>query len=358
MRLRYEILWFDDNEEVVNEDIGDEIREYLDELGFIPVITYEKNGRNFNEVIENTNYDLIISDLNLGSYETGDEIIKRIRQQSIFTEVLLYSAVVSDISKIIDSNGKMIERISFAVGMKALPSKIKNIINLSIKKVQDVNNMRGLVMAETIDLEFVLEDTIKKYFEIFPEQKLDDKRQKQFESLYSKKVKKCKESLDFLSEESTKSILVLMEKDIVTINDLYESIQKILKEDIKEINISCQYLSGEEKNKLLNRKEELCLIKEDLNSFNNDIIRLRNTLAHVQEKVDDQGVPYLESLNKSDGTKIVFNDNKYSEIRKDIRRHSNNLLKIKNYIYSLSKVQPEVAAGKCLETYSEQININ
>lgn len=343
MNLTYEILWFEDEEEVVKEDIGESVREYLNDLGFKPIITHQKDGSKLDVLLKNKNYDLIISDLNLGRDETGDKLIDSIRNQSIFTEVLLYSAVASDISKIMDRNG-MIERISFSVGLKELQRKIKSIIDLTLKKVQDVNNMRGLVIAETIDLEIIIENCVKDYFNLYEGKDLIKKKDELLNDIFINKRKNCEETLKKIGDHLQYSVDELIEDDVITAYDLYRSLQSILKNKIKEINKALNSKLDENiKDELENTKKDMSLLKEKLNKFSDDIIKLRNTLAHVQEKKNDDGIPYLESINKN-GLKILFNGEEYSKIRIKLNSHHDNLIAVKKLIESIVDGEQKVAS--------------
>ena len=345
MNLAYEILWFEDEEEVVEEDIGESIREYLNNLGFRPIITHQKDGSKLDSLLKNKNYDLIISDLNLGRDETGDKLIDSIRNQSIFTEVLLYSAVASDISKIMDRNG-MIERISFSVGLKELQRKIKNIIDLTLKKVQDVNNMRGLVIAETIDLEIIIEECVNNYFALFDEDELKEKKDKLLSEIFINKRINCEKTLERIDDYLEYSMDTLIEDDIITTYDLYRALQSILKNRIREINITLNSgIDQRVKSSLENTKNEMTLLKNELNKFSDEIIKLRNTLAHVKEKKNNEGLAYLESINKN-GLKILFNNKKYSDIRISLHKHHENLGAIKELIQSSMETKEQVASAK------------
>ncbi len=343
MNLKYRVLWFEDDPDIVNEYIGVEIKEYLYNLGFEPTIIHEKNGQRLDTLIKDKNYDLIVSDLNLGEYETGDKLVEYIRSQSVLTEVLLYSANVADINGIIDRKG-VIERISFAVGIKNVPDKLRNIIMLTVKKVQDVNNMRGLVIAQTIDLEMKIEEIVMKYFEVQDGEALNENKRKMFINICDKKVNQCNRDVERVKGIHSQCIQDLIEQDILTANNVYEAIQSILNEDIKNVN---RVLNGnvtkEEREIHCERKKQLNSFKVELNNFFDEIIKVRNTLAHVQEKINDEGIPYLESINKS-GTTIVFDEDRYAEIRNNLRKHTENLLRIQNYCYT-SKVSSEKVAA-------------
>lgn len=85
MKLRYKILWFDNEPDWV-ESIEDDIREIIeDEYCFI----YDKELREKDSPSSSyNNYDLILMDLNLEDEKTGDQLIQNIRSLDIYTDVL------------------------------------------------------------------------------------------------------------------------------------------------------------------------------------------------------------------------------------------------------------------------------
>ena len=152
MRLKYRILWFENEPDFVNE-ISPKIGAYLlEDLGLELEVNSQKNGADLDNLVQSGDYDLIVTDLNLDNGETGKNLIDRIRADEVLTEVLLYSGIGQDIEKVIKETSGL-ERVSFAVGRDALPDRLKRIVALTVKKVQDVHNMRGLVIAEAIDIE-------------------------------------------------------------------------------------------------------------------------------------------------------------------------------------------------------------
>ena len=349
MKLKYNILWIEDRVDVVDELIGPGIEYFLSDLGFKANITHRENGDELDVLIGKNRYDLILTDLNLGEgYETGEKVIKHIRDGNILTEVLLYSANTSTINEIVknDKPGKLIERVSFAVGIENLSGKLEEIILLTIKKVQDVNNMRGLVIAETIDLENEIRDILKNYFEKMDDPRLDTGGntlaskicEKKFEQYKAGFMRLWKVPLDEKALEHP-AIIELIENDIFTIKNVNDAILSIFKSRIKEINIE---LAGSTdpgtKSKLEGRRDATKQVKGNFKDFYSEVIQVRNTLAHVKEEINEEGIPELKSRSK-DGKTIVFNDEKYTEIRKNLRKHLDNLKNIQNNLLYIQENQ-------------------
>jgi hypothetical protein len=328
MTLKYKILWFEDDDDVIKEDVGPLIKTFLIERGFDLNIIHHLNGEKLNDLIKDRSYDLIVTDLNLGEHETGDVLIDHIREGNILTEVLLYSANANEINKIVEEKG-WIERASFCVGLGNLAEKLRLIVSLSIKKNQDVNNVRGLVISETIDLEHKIEKILLIYFSAAAEELLDERKKTILEEIHLRKIKKHEEDIEEIKKVSFTEVQSLIEKDILTASNSFDAIHSILKEKIKDLNVALNSkgLDGTKKAFYAEKKEELTSIKGELNTFREEVLKIRNTLAHVKEEVDQDGVSFLHSRN-ADGTEIKFDNNKYIEIRKNLRKHNENLDKI------------------------------
>jgi hypothetical protein len=303
MNLYFKILWFEDDYELVHDEIGPEIKIYLENLGFAIDLTYSENGDSLDELIYKKKYDLILTDLNLGDgHEAGEKLIEYIRSHKILTEVLLYSGNAEGINTVIKGHD-LIERVSFSIGIENLNDKIKKIILLAIKKVQEVNNVRGLVMAETCELDYKMLGILLKFYE-----KIDAEDKLRFENY-----------IFDITEDSFKSS--------------YKKIEK-LKEahDIKEL-VHTPIFDSDKKRRTVNKMLEIIantkidVPKNCMDDYKEEILTIRNVLAHVKEEMDSNGEVYLRSLIKGYET-IIFNDEFCIKIRNDIRKHSNNLDKI------------------------------
>jgi CheY-like chemotaxis protein len=335
MNLNYKILWFEDDEDIISEDVAPQIEEYLKGLGFVPEIFHYFNGENLDSLIEKKNYDLIVTDLNLGEYETGAQLIDHIREGNILTEVLLYSANANEINAIVDEKG-WIERASFSVGLKNLPDKLKKVIYLTIRKTQDVNNTRGLIIAETIYLENKIEEILSEFFKVSAETVLDPQKLELLKNIYDKRIENHKIESEILQSIDYTDLNALIDNDILSAANSFDALQSILKSSIKSLGNEIG-IRGIEKNKRLELEIQMERIKElkaTLNGFKEEIFKIRNTLAHVVEEIDEDGTPFLKSINKRDGTTIRFTDEKYIELRSTFKRHKENLMDIYKHLVS------------------------
>lgn len=161
MNLKYRILWIENEEDWV-ESIEDQIQEYLEDLGFIyekKLITKEEKDISYND------YDLILMDLNLADQPNGAELTSKIRDLGVYTDVVFYSASGIDELR---SKGreKELEGVFYSgrTPETAFVNRVKSVIDATLKKVQDLNNLRGLVMAEVSELDALMDKIIPSYF--------------------------------------------------------------------------------------------------------------------------------------------------------------------------------------------------
>lgn len=156
MRINYQILWLEDSTEWLEAKI-DDIKDYLGALGFELVLTVIPKY----EVKDFSVYDIIVVDLSLEN-EEGTDAIKIIRnREKIFTDILFYSQYgEASLRK------KMaLEKIDgvYCANRRNCPDKLKKLIDTTVKKAQEINNLRGLVMAETSQLDDIVKDILLKY---------------------------------------------------------------------------------------------------------------------------------------------------------------------------------------------------
>lgn len=331
MRLDYRILWFEDEKASFNAKQR-LVKRVVENLGFnFPDPKNEIDGTNINTINFKT-FDLIISDLKLNN-SRGTELLERIRtDKGIFTEVVFYSSIGEEALRSELRNFEIDGVYCADRTNENFIEKVEKVIETTIKKVQDVNNTRGLVIAETILLEKKIEKILLIYFNAAQEV-LESKKSDLLKKIHTKKMDKHKIDIEELANIGLHEIQKLIDKDILTASNSFDAIQSILKGQIKELNatLSSKDFSDEAKAQNTERRAEITLIKDELNNFRSEVLKIRNTLAHVEEEIDENGIPFLNSIN-SDGTKIVFNNDEYIKIRKDLLKHSANLDKIATHI--------------------------
>ncbi|HIP26282.1 MAG TPA: hypothetical protein EYG80_01335 [Flavobacteriaceae bacterium] len=297
MTLDYKILWIDDREEFFSNHKS-YIEEYLENLGFDAKITTYKSFAEFEEKEKEAThqkiYDLFLIDLNLDHGKTGDELIIQIRGNRILTDIIFYSTSLIDVRRKVNDND--IEGVYVTSRNQTdFEEKVTDVIDVTIKKVQDVNNLRGLIMAEVAELDRIKERIIKGY-------------NSQADSAFKKYIKekvfsKIKEELESLN-------------CIVKVEDSECSYDEINLETLQENFFYDAYKKSRTVNKI---KKLIC----DSIGFVHDeyyscVVKKRNVFAHEEEQVRNDGTKYL---NYTDGSPLEFTPEHCIQIRKDIKKY-------------------------------------
>lgn len=296
MRIKFHLLWFENEPSWVEGKIED-IQEIIEENGFEWVYpTICKKEKEFKG--NYNNFDIILIDFRLvngkKAGQTGGDIIDKIRSTDCFTNIIFYSQEGEEILRT-DIANKKLDGV-YCVHRNDFIDRFEKIFLTNIKKIEDVNNLRGLVMAETADLESMKEEIIELYDKAKCSKKTD---------IMKKIIKEMKDSNDkhktFLDAKDENTPF----KDLLKIFDLYK--KSLI---VHRIN-----------------KRSKPIAKFVHSKFDEEIIINRNLLAHVKEKKDKSGKIYLES-KKVKGPKLIFSQEQAKKIRKDISKYKKELQKI------------------------------
>ncbi|MFO7656984.1 MAG: response regulator [Bacteroidales bacterium] len=304
--LKYRILWVDDNiETFIDLSIDKEFEEYLLGLGFVPeIIKFETADKVLEHLKTDKKSDLILSDLNLANDERGDTLINKIREGDIFTEVLFYSGKpgFEEIAKTLYQ-----DRVSFFSliddeGFRKFREKVYLLIRLTISKLQELNNMRGLVMAETSELDNLVVDILQAFF-----------------SKETGESTKLREYIIKSIQESAKGNLKKAEK----LNKLTN--QSILGERIFDADKKARTIGQLLELKGLHTKESFANFYKN---YKENVLDKRNLLAHVKSDIID-GIDYLIF---SDGSGQKIDQEQCIKIRTNLKKYSELLRRIRNEI--------------------------
>lgn len=295
MKLDYKILWLDDQIHTINDDgYTTDIFQFLSEQGFEAKIDLAKTEVEFfNFLDKDDSYDLILTDYHLDetskNTRNGDEIIGLVRDRSIFTEIMFYSAqeaVADTIKK---------DRITFfdtrrVVGnghFEKIVEKAISLIALTIKKFQHIVAMRGMIMNETSSLDVEMMEVLLK----------------------------------IINQKGAENV-------IPTIKEKYKETNLQFNEYIEttdEVSIILQKIGSEHRWRAIVRNIEKGEIKTIFDNYKKDIIDERNRFAHAVLEEDEQGRKYFRY--KENG--IDFNEEKCKEIRINISKHKQNIIDLK-----------------------------
>lgn len=310
-RLKYRILWVDDNiETYIDLAVDAEFEVYLQNYGFNPeILKFETAESALEHIKKDNKFDLILSDLNLATGEQGDTLIRKIRDGEIYTEVLFYSAQ-ADFETV--AKKLYTDRVSFLSlvgdeGNRLFKERVKRLILLTISKLQELDNMRGLVMAETSALDVLIEDIL---IEIM------SKDSTLTQELRAYMVEKVKENNNKRQE--------LFEKiGELTNNQLIKN--RILFDANKKSRTLNEFL------KKTGWAETEDSFKDFHQHYEKDVLQTRNDMAHAKSEVID-GVEYLV-LSRREGNQPIKIDHKTcTEIRTNLGKYNEILQSIQSLV--------------------------
>ena len=220
---------------------------------------------------------------------------------NIYTEIVFYSSSsIDDLRLSIQRKG--LDGVYCANRGTGFIDKVKDIIKQTLKKVLDINTMRGIVMASASDFDQKMIDIILAY----------------------KKLKNDVEYNAFLQKRKGKLIISLNDK-----------VKLINKKEPHDILGARDFDSSHKLRAVLNIVKELFPnLTETTKAFKLDVLNIRNPLAHVTE-IEDPSGSGKKCLADGD---FIFNDESSRQILENLKKHERNLDDILEKIKNCSKI--------------------
>lgn len=284
MRLKYSILWFEDKEDYYDIASKD-IIEYLEDLGYVPDLERKTDSVDLIKKINEKDVDLMLVDYNLNETLKGDQLVSIVRNNELYTEAIFYAQNPSDLKKIRGYYDGV-----FSTTRNGLIEKAQKIINLTLKKSRDFGNIRGLFIAETIDLTKQLEQIISKILQLQEEQS----------EFFLCEIAQLPEFSDYSKFRIISSFLRNKQSSL---NKKYEKMNP-----------------GPERDQF---KKEVDSIQEFYSIFKDyfrDVIDVRNSLAH--------GKPTTKNCLMWKGKECLYDEENCTDIRSKFLKHAENLKNI------------------------------
>jgi CheY-like chemotaxis protein len=257
-----------------------ELTNWLNDQGFELKVLMHKDETNVIKEIKDKDVELIIIDYKL-SKRNGDVLIDEIRQSGCYQDIIFYSQ-----EKLPEKRYDGV----FYVSKGDAKTRIKELIELKLKRSSDLVSVRGWIVADAIELEGMVTDLLLQCFT-------------------QKKGLTFTERL--LGQESH---LELGAKYI------------ILSGVIKDLIVSLQGQETKNKKKI----EQLSQCKVVFSKFPDEVIEVRNAIAH--QKVEEVKTGKIIKKRTKKGDEIHLNETTYIQIRKDLRKHQDNLITLQSLI--------------------------
>ncbi len=274
MRENIGILWVEDTKEYYDE--AKEILEmYAFDKGVKINFEYIQDAQTLLNKLEQQeegfqSYDICFIDyaLSLHSNEMGDTIIKKLRQNKVGTDILFYSSEnLAKIRNIIQEDISSYEGV-YVANRANFDEKSSQLLDKNTKKLYSINNIRGILMNETSENDYVMKSYILKEYTT-----LSDEQKREITELIRQKVLDKTSKIDDNSKKIINKIgeenildankILNIANDLVGLKDRYEIFEKILQyksvDNLESTKID-NYLDKlvALRNKLAHRKLEIC----------------------------------------------------------------------------------------------------
>jgi hypothetical protein len=286
MNLNFSILWFDDSETYFDSLDLEPLQNAIMSWGFSPNIKTVTNPEDFNSYSPFKPFDLIVIDENLEEYPNGDVFISDIRNHSIYTEIVFYSA--SSVEELWDAiHAKYLEGV-YVTNRNDLIPKIIRVGLQSVRKVLDLENMRGIVMAEVGELDHLLEEIIAVGVGGLDE----PERVQIFTRFYEGACKQSQTQMARLEAFNAKPEISKM-LDLCDSDKRWQNLNRIWKHHAK--------LQG----------------RDRIGDYQSEILQPRNFLAHGKPELQQDGSYVFHYFDKN----YPFNDQVSTDLRKTILKY-------------------------------------
>lgn len=300
MKLEFKILWFDDQPRALDGH-RETLQRHLLHQGFNLKTRNVSDIKDFASLLPTLQSegspDLILMDWNMGNGTKGagpdgSDVAKAVRRKFQYQEIVFYSAATAvELRKAIFDKG--IDGV-FCVNRKNLSAETKHVINNMLRKVLDLNQMRGIVMSHVSEFDDKISVCLADLHGM-----VDGELQKKIFDEFQQVIKKFHESkLVELGENSHDHTLDTYKKMSV-LNARYGILKKLLREYAP-------------------KNGQLDTILDSLDSFESDVLAPRNALAHAKEVLVKGKV-----ILKHNGD--IYDETKLSKIRQALLIHEDNL---------------------------------
>lgn len=297
MTLDYKILWFED---IVTSFNAKKrlVKRVVEDLGFVfAEPRNEIDDANLDE-IDFQSYDLIIADLGLANGTKGSTILETIREKGVYTEVVFYSSqgeayVRNELTNFQIDGAYCADREN-----DDFIDKVGKVIFTTIKKVQDLNNIRGLIMAETSDID----KKMLKIIQLIITKNAFGLRDTLTDNIFTNvgsKVKGKKNSYDaYFNKKNVNSVMkdsVMFDafEKLKSVQFIFDSIDHLITNQYKNDGFKVSY---------------------------SEITRRRNLLGHETQNLNGG----IITIGTGDAA-FEFNDDFCVDMRKKVRKHGDDL---------------------------------
>lgn len=279
MDINYKILWFEDTDEsydtlsrrtaryVEGKNLRCQIKRIFGTSDF-DISKYDLNS-----------YEVLVVDLQLSQGSKGYEIINAIRSSNYVNDILFYSSAgVSTLENAMKEyrlEGVFLSDRNNRMFME----KISQLIDKSVRRSENIINIRGIVMDETSEFDSQMKDIVLASQALMSPVEIDAIKKYVSEKLLVEKAKDATELLQKFPDGGKWEFSDLLEEHEFTSMMRARLVNKILgqkeNQQIRELVEACRNILPES---FVDSSEKFQFAK----AYEDNIIVFRNKLAHVK----------------------------------------------------------------------------
>lgn len=280
MDIDYKILWFEDTDESY-ETLSRRTARYVNSKNLRCQLKRIYGVSDFDiSQYDLNSYEVLVVDLQLSQGSKGYQIIEAIRASNYVNDILFYSSAgVSTLEKAMKEyklEGVFLSDRDHRMFME----KIKQLIDKSVRRSENIINIRGIVMNETSEFDSQMKDIILAVQSLMSMDEVDSIKKYISKDLLKKKVSDASKLSEKFPDGGDWEISDLLEENEFTSMMRARLVNKILglnsNQQIQELISSCREVLPE----LFaapSGKFQFAKAYED------NIIVFRNRLAHVKQ---------------------------------------------------------------------------
>jgi len=299
MKLELCALWIDDQPKHV-KSFAESLQRRLADLGFELHVTEATSLDAVDEVlgghVHDDGIDLVLIDFDLGlAGAGGDKALTSVRKRFPHKDLIFYSA--DDREKLRDiAYQSKIDGVYFSTRLSLVDDTF-SMVEKTLQKVLDIDHMRGIVMAATSDIDYLVEQSL-----IAVNERLDHGGQ---ESIAAEAAATVRDKLSRWDEELGKAEKKKKLEAILKLKHLFSASDRL------------DFLIQ----KLDDWKSENSTPLEKADAYRKDVVPRRNKLAHSRLKMENG----RRVLQGPDGP---ISDESMRALRKELIDHRNNFTNI------------------------------
>ena len=302
MKLEFTLLVVDDVPDNVEQAIQI-LDDHLSGRGFSlkQEVAVDLSEQGMQELArsQGRNYDLVMVDYNLGEDGLdGAQVARQLRQKLLYVDMVFYSSI--SVSELLVHLARHEVSGVFAERREDLGDALVGLADTVIGKAVDLNHMRGIAMAEVAEMDVLMAETLVRVFQ---------SNNEQIKAARNRTIARLRDGM----EENSRGIKTCLDEGglplVVKDSRLFSSTNKY-----QAIRRVARCLSEQP-------REELNVLR----SYDEDIIKNRNMLAHVREDSSENGKTILRSIGRNQ-REIIIDDDWMTNFRQKLQKHMSVLV--------------------------------